>query len=142
MANNQPGGEAVLGTQYEATSRGWPHAELRKQWKPDQQWETLVDGAEHWTLLKVGTQPMWDARQQYRRLAPVVTPEGEAKSEADWQQRVIEERNELEAKVNRLTIFLKGPSELATEDRALLVAQSIAMGTYLSILGQRIARFL
>jgi hypothetical protein len=58
-----------------------------------------------------------------------------------YQQRVIDEKVELEAKIIRLTDFLDRDSDIDQLDRMLLWSQLSSMKTYNSILSMRIARF-
>lgn len=58
-----------------------------------------------------------------------------------FQQRVIDEKVELEAKIIRLTDFLDRDSDIDQLDRMLLWSQLSSMKTYNSILSMRIARF-
>ena len=62
---------------------------------------------------------------------------------APHQERVIEEKRELDEKLEKLGAFLLGAkfNDLDTEDRALLFHQHRAMKTYSHILADRIARF-
>lgn len=61
----------------------------------------------------------------------------------DWQQRVVDERKELEEKANKLKDFLvhTGFSNLLKEDRLLLVDQHTIMREYIRVLTRRIDRF-
>ncbi|MHB8762425.1 MAG: crAss001_48 related protein [Coriobacteriia bacterium] len=65
----------------------------------------------------------------------------EASERPAYQVRVIEEKAELDAKLGKLKLFLESAISLAAKDRAILVEQANAMGTYSAILGQRIQRF-
>jgi hypothetical protein len=62
-----------------------------------------------------------------------------------WQQRVVDEKAELDAKIERLRTFCyvnnRGFLSLFEEDRDLLRCQYEAMRQYSSILDRRIARF-
>jgi hypothetical protein len=62
---------------------------------------------------------------------------------AEWQKRVLDEREELEGKVDRLMAFMQSDAikRIPREDMLLLMEQSYAMRKYLHILNQRIARF-
>lgn len=61
----------------------------------------------------------------------------------DWQQRVEDERFELEGRYHRLAVFIaKGAPGVEGEDLVLLQAQQEAMRAYLAILNARVARFL
>lgn len=61
----------------------------------------------------------------------------------DFQLRVIKEKEELDAKHEKLIGFLKSDSYLSlqTHDKRLLLEQSIFMGNYSRVLGERIERF-
>jgi uncharacterized protein YigA (DUF484 family) len=61
----------------------------------------------------------------------------------DWQQRVVVEKKELDAKREKLRLFSRRSefSELAPEDQQLLAVQFDLMKAYSDILGQRIERF-
>ena len=60
-----------------------------------------------------------------------------------YQQRVIDERNELEEKINRLRVFIGTGTyiRLDTIDRELLRAQITLMISYSRVLTRRIERF-
>lgn len=60
------------------------------------------------------------------------------------QQRVVDEKSELDSKLQKLESFLGGPifQSLSNEERVLLVEQSEAMKVYLDILARRIALFI
>lgn len=58
-----------------------------------------------------------------------------------FQQRVIDEKVELEDKIIRLTDFLDRDRDIDQLDRMLLWSQLSSMKTYNSILSMRIARF-
>lgn len=61
-----------------------------------------------------------------------------------YQQRVVDEKDELDRRLVKLRAFIDGPdtyAQLPTEDRKLLWQQWQAMLEYSDILGQRIARF-
>ncbi len=62
---------------------------------------------------------------------------------ADWQQRVVNEKRELDEKKAALLAFFDKPAyaALPTEDRILLIAQHTHMKAYSDVLGTRIARF-
>lgn len=62
---------------------------------------------------------------------------------ADWQVRVVEERDVLEEKLQEHVAFIgTGPfNELAPEDRNLLLQQKEAMTWYSDVLKLRIGRF-
>ena len=59
------------------------------------------------------------------------------------QQRVLEERNDLEEKLTKLVAFLNSEiyNKLPGEEKVRLSAQSRAMAVYLCILNERIAAF-
>lgn len=59
------------------------------------------------------------------------------------QQRVVDERAELDEKVKKLGAFVDGLAFAAIDpvDRALLREQLVVMRQYLYVLKQRIARF-
>lgn len=59
------------------------------------------------------------------------------------QLRVVEERNELAAKLERLREFLDTPlfQRLPASERGRLTRQRIYMGAYLDVLDERIAAF-
>jgi hypothetical protein len=62
----------------------------------------------------------------------------------DWQQRLIEEKQELEKKSIDLDLFITKNElfyQLDSEIRYLLVQQSIIMKMYLNVLEARIALF-
>lgn len=61
----------------------------------------------------------------------------------EWQNRVLEERNALDEKITKLEAFLNSDlgHGIPEEDRNLLLHQSDAMATYLSVLVERIKRF-
>ncbi|AEK09210.1 hypothetical protein FGG24_gp11 [Mycobacterium phage JC27] len=61
----------------------------------------------------------------------------------DVWKRLLEERDELNARLERLTEFLDSPAldSLPPVDRSDLRAQAEAMGTYLDLLSRRIARY-
>ncbi len=60
-----------------------------------------------------------------------------------WQERVIKEKADLDAKLNRLSAFGLSESfdELSAEDQGLLGLQHAAMEEYSRVLGRRIDRF-
>ena len=60
-----------------------------------------------------------------------------------WQTRVVDEKAELDARIEALRNFLAGeqPDKMVEEDRWLLINQKHHMLDYSVILGQRIARF-
>lgn len=60
------------------------------------------------------------------------------------QQRVIDEKNELEARLTKLSTFMSGNSifdGLPSKEKEMLKAQHTSMSAYLSILNDRIANF-
>lgn len=59
------------------------------------------------------------------------------------QQRVVQEKAELDEKLTKLVAFSANPifSDLPLDDRNLLVEQAHHMQAYSNVLGQRIARF-
>ena len=61
----------------------------------------------------------------------------------DWQQRVIDEKDELGAKLLKLRAFAGSPAWMVMEkvDRTLLRYQLRAMDEYFAILCRRIERF-
>lgn len=61
----------------------------------------------------------------------------------DFQQRVVDEKQELDDKLDKLRVFLRSDRALALDftDRSLLVMQERAMTDYTSILADRINRF-
>ena len=61
----------------------------------------------------------------------------------DWQQRVIQENEELCGKIDRLTAFLDSDAAkgVHVDDFSLLVAQRAAMQHYADILTRRITNF-
>lgn len=61
----------------------------------------------------------------------------------DWQQRVVDEKKELDEKIKKLNSFFSTEafSLLATTDAVLLRTQYVVMQEYSSILAKRIARF-
>lgn len=67
----------------------------------------------------------------------------EEKQYQPHQQRVVNEKQELDDKTGKLGIFIKGDlfESLPEEDRTLLEAQYSLMRQYCTILGKRIARF-
>lgn len=60
------------------------------------------------------------------------------------QQRVVDEKAELDDKIAKLEAFKKGDlfKSLDVEDRALLVVQATYMEAYSKTLGKRIDRFI
>ncbi len=62
---------------------------------------------------------------------------------ADYMDRVIEEKRELDAKRSKLSAFLDGEIYLTLDEaeQDLLVEQMILMKMYSEVLGQRIARW-
>ena len=65
------------------------------------------------------------------------------KTLADWQQRVVQEKQELDGRMAKLIAFFDTPAyeQLETEDRLLLIAQHTHMRALSDTLGTRIARF-
>lgn len=62
----------------------------------------------------------------------------------DHQKRVIEEKEELEKKINKLNDFIFNNciyADLEIEDQNLLMEQLSCMSNYYKILAQRISRF-
>jgi hypothetical protein len=61
-----------------------------------------------------------------------------------YQERVIDEKEELDSKIDALRLFFNTDTfqSLQDRDKYLLVRQSGVMATYSSILGDRIARFI
>ena len=61
----------------------------------------------------------------------------------EWQDRVITEKHELEARYHRLRDFTTTPEYYALDeaDKTLLGRQCAAMALYLDLLNQRIRRF-
>ena len=64
----------------------------------------------------------------------------------EWQQRVIDEASDLEAKLEKLNSFLSKPVEViegspAAKHRSLLVLQATQMAEYLHTLRKRIGLF-
>ena len=60
-----------------------------------------------------------------------------------FQQRVVDEKRELDEKIARLEAFRKGDlyKDLPWEDWALLTRQQVYMQDYSNVLGARIAQF-
>lgn len=60
-----------------------------------------------------------------------------------WQQRVIDEKKELDEKLKKLLVFISGEEfrKLPWQEATLLKQQALAMGKYASILEERIANF-
>ena len=61
----------------------------------------------------------------------------------DYQQRVIEEKKELDEKINKLRIFLGASpfKSLTVENQSLLKDQYVVMAQYSTILAKRIDLF-
>ena len=61
-----------------------------------------------------------------------------------YQERVVDEKEELDAKIEALRLFFNTDTfqSLHDRDKYLLVQQSGVMTTYSRILGDRIARFI
>lgn len=60
---------------------------------------------------------------------------------AEWQQRVITERDELQIKFDALSKYLSGNTDIARIELHALRMQREIMNSYLLILNQRIERF-
>lgn len=60
---------------------------------------------------------------------------------AEWQQRVITERDELQIKFDSLSKYLSGNPDIARIELHALRMQREIMYSYLLILNQRIERF-
>ena len=60
-----------------------------------------------------------------------------------WQERVVDEKNELAECLEKLNAFLATPEclTLPFDERCLLARQALVMAQYLDILLDRIARF-
>lgn len=60
-----------------------------------------------------------------------------------WQERVVEERAQLNDRLEKLRAFSNGPmhAKLDLIDQHLLLNQDVAMDMYLRVLDKRIARF-
>lgn len=61
-----------------------------------------------------------------------------------WKQRVIEERDELNEKHDKLVAFIEGSSSfkmLPEEEQELLQDQEAYMEAYITVLNKRIERF-
>jgi hypothetical protein len=58
-----------------------------------------------------------------------------------WQERVVDEKRELDGRIERLSAFLEGPAERDAVDASLLVSQLEVMRDYSRLLGMRIRRF-
>jgi hypothetical protein len=60
-----------------------------------------------------------------------------------FQQRVVDEKRELDEKIARLEAFRKGDlyKDLPWQDCALLTRQQVYMQDYSNVLGARIAQF-
>ena len=59
----------------------------------------------------------------------------------DWQERVIEERNQLSERLRKLTVFLENNLIPNGNNRFLLIQQQRTMELYLDILEERVNRF-
>lgn len=59
------------------------------------------------------------------------------------QQRVVDEKTDLDAKMDKLTAFIDTPifASLAEAEQERLVRQLHHMGNYTAVLGERIAAF-
>ena len=58
-----------------------------------------------------------------------------------WQERVVDEKRELDGRIERLSACLEGPAARDAVDAALLVSQLEVMRDYSRLLGMRIRRF-
>ena len=61
-----------------------------------------------------------------------------------YQQRVVEEKKELDTKIEKLSVFMRGPDfnqKMVWRERAILIAQFNVMTKYSSILRDRIGNF-
>lgn len=60
----------------------------------------------------------------------------------DFKQRLLDEKDQLEERLNKLDAFLESEKVKAIDDtqRALLKVQATAMNTYLQCLSERIER--
>jgi len=61
-----------------------------------------------------------------------------------WQERVIEERDELSSRLEKLSNYIDANEHFSTLDndnKGMLIAQRMAMGNYLDILNRRIDKF-
>ena len=67
--------------------------------------------------------------------------ENEVAKAPAYQVRVIEEKQELDAKLEKLKAFLGGPVEIEKEALNLLKQQESAMDVYSRVLGERIKLF-
>ena len=67
----------------------------------------------------------------------------ENKKMQEYQKRVIQEKNDLDEKLNGLYVFLNSDASdnLDGKDKTLLVEQSCIMASYLAILKTRIGGF-
>ena len=61
----------------------------------------------------------------------------------DYQKRVVDEKNDLDANLGRLLVFVSSPTfkALGGVERELLLKQSLVMGQYSNILEERIVLF-
>lgn len=59
----------------------------------------------------------------------------------DWQQRVVEERDQLGEKIDKLKIFLDNNNKIDEFDFEILDLQLSIMQSYAAILNSRISRF-
>jgi hypothetical protein len=61
---------------------------------------------------------------------------------SDWKSRLLEERSQLDGRLHKLTVFLKGDEfkSLPQQDRDLLTVQRWLMEELLVILDKRIVR--
>lgn len=62
---------------------------------------------------------------------------------APHQQRVVDEKNDLDDKLSKLSAFFDNPifGKLAVDEKQRLVRQEAAMDAYSKVLGERIAAF-
>lgn len=58
-----------------------------------------------------------------------------------YQKRVVQEKLELDEKLCKLAVYLKGNPNIGEEDLALLREQETAMWDYSDVLQARISRF-
>jgi len=90
------------------------------------------------TLCRIHTYQEQDGAEK------IINPKAEEKNMEDWQKRVIEERNELRAKLEKLSDFVGDRDslyKLPNKDIELLGRQHESMTEYISILNERIGRF-
>lgn len=62
----------------------------------------------------------------------------------DWQQRLIEERDQLSERIGKLTVFMSSQAyrDIDQRDQFLLSQQFLAMSKYRAILNDRIDRIM